>query len=318
MKLKAIIFLSFCIAPAFCPAQTTTPTVTVTPTQTPTVTPSPTSSPVAVPFNYTGTPTPTPSPASLPLATPIPHDFQPPQEGIHSPTLEWRIFAPTGSGPWPAVIVLHIGGFYSGNIYDEDNNSPQDLAAAGFYTVVASYRLAPPFTITDQYPHDTTSLGIASGRPPEQTDDVKAEVNALRADKLNCTGQVGILGGSAGASHAAFVALDTTVTLDWPVWDGGRRPNFVACLSGAYDFSDRSDPTDYFIKTTENYTNTTLLSHQWNVSPIAYVTTDVIPMYFIHSENDSMPPNQQWDMYNAGKHRGQSGLALFCRTVGKG
>jgi acetyl esterase/lipase len=114
----------------------------------------------------------------------------------------------------------------------------QDLADAGYYTLVASYRLAPCGVIMQQPCHDVDAL---SGRPPEQTDDVKAEIRAIRADTVHCNGMVGVVGGSAGGSHALFVALDTSTS---STWNSSLRPDCAVGLSGAYDFSDRT-PEDY-------------------------------------------------------------------------
>src|SRR5207247_7915498 len=112
-------------------------------------------------------------------------------------------------------------------------------------------RLAPCGLITNQHCHDNTSLGIKSGRPPQQSDDAKAIIQAAR-DDVNCLNRkVGVVGGSAGATHAVWVALDTNSNPGsaWPFWTVNGttddRADVVCCLSGAYLFSDR---------TVENYT----------------------------------------------------------------
>ena len=269
------------------------------------MTPNPAFDPTATPFNLSGTPSPTPVPTP-PFPTPIPSTFQPPPTNpLYPAKLEWRVFQPTdGAGKWPVVIILHVGNFNGGSYYDGlPVRTAQDLADAGFYAVVASYPLAPPRTITGQPAHTDP----ASGRPPEQTDAVKALVNAARNDQHCLNNMVGILGGSAGGSHAAFVALDTTSSVAWPGWDRLSRPNFVACLSGAYDFSDRSDDvTVPFVRDIENYTNTGSPFGQWSDSPIAHATSDIVPMYFINSEYDSMPTSQHYYMFNALYHVGAS------------
>ncbi len=178
------------------------------------------------------------------------------------------------------------------------------VQAAGFYALVVSYRLAPPNLITDQHPHDNTPAGIASGRPPQQTDDLKALVKAGRADPHCKNSKVGIVAGSAEASHAAFVALDTTSSQVWPFGVASDRPDFVACLSGIYDLSDRDGETLQFVRNIENYTNTRVrfnptypaVKDQWHVSAIAKVTSDIKPMFFINSEEDSVPWHQIIDI----------------------
>ncbi|HEY1771390.1 MAG TPA: hypothetical protein VGG02_14150 [Chthoniobacterales bacterium] len=239
---------------------------------------------------------------------PSPWAVPSPSPGHPSPqyptNLQWRPYPPSTEGPWPFVIILHIGGWWSGDWTGDGNmvQAANDLAAAGFYAVIPNYTLAPRNVIDGQPAH---SGNDASGRPPWQTDDVKALVNAARNSTL-CNGVGGVLGGSAGGTHAAFVAFDSTDTVgEWPHWNSDARPDFVVCLSGAYDLSDRVDttssPKDEFIKNVENYTNTTVPADQWGISPVAIVPTSGTyrPIYFLHTDDDPMPVIQQWDMFNA-------------------
>ena len=76
---------------------------------------------------------------------------------------------------------------------------------------------------------------------------MKNYVKAMRADP-RCNGWVAVVGGSAGATHAITVALDTNATPndDWPHWfQGGHddRPDCAVMLSAIYDFSDWTPPT---------------------------------------------------------------------------
>ena len=315
MKTRAIIFSFFLALSALCRAQipVVTPTVAVTPTPTVSATATPGSSPNGTPNVYPGTPTPTISPAA-PTPAELDTFYQPPTTDAQTGTkLEWRAFVPTdGAGKWPVVIILHIGGYHNGSYYDSLNTAPQDLADAGFYTVVASYPLAPKNLIKNQYPHDASPRGIASGRPPQQTRAVEALVSAAKGDTHCLNNLVAVLGGSAGAGHAAFIALDETDTFGvWPFWKDQARPKFVACLSGQYDFAERDmDVDSHFIDNTENYTNSTTPMEQWNASPIAQIKLllpTFIPMYFIRSENDpGSAASQQYYMWNALTRAGAS------------
>jgi len=107
-------------------------------------------------------------------------------------------------------------------------------------------------------------------------------------------GKVGVVGGSAGGSHAAWVALNKSTSDGWPFWSPGDRANAVACLSGAYDYSDREGATTQVINDFENYTNTCIRVDQKTFSPVTLVTsTDIKPMFLINSEFDAgMPPHQ--------------------------
>jgi acetyl esterase/lipase len=221
-------------------------------------------------------------------------------------------------------VVLHIGGYHGGNIYKDLNFAPQDLAAAGFYVVVAGYPLAPPDNIKGQYDLQVSDPDH-SGRYPQQTRAIEAFIDAAKNDP-NCYNQrVGVLGGSAGASHAAYVALDTVTTYpNWPYWIPTTRPLCVACLSGQYDFSDRDadvSATDHFIPDIENYTYTDVPQQQWLDSPIGLVAgaasnPPFVPMYCIRAEWDPGSPKSNSDYFWYTMHQaGANAPTFFMETV---
>jgi acetyl esterase/lipase len=172
----------------------------------------------------------------------------------------------------------------------------EDLQAAGYLVFAVYYRLAPCGTIIGQHVHDLTTDGIASGRPLQQTNDIKALVRAARADS-RCNLKVGTVGGSGGGSHAVWVALDTNPTVpstDWPKWQGAS--DLVDCavsLSGAYDYSDRIDTTGIYEILIINYTNTAERTQQLALSPVSLITSSSIkPLYLLNTDGDSMPYHQ--------------------------
>jgi len=117
--------------------------------------------------------------------------------------LHWVVYTPAGTGPWPAVLVIHGGGFTGGapTSAPESVTCGRDLAAAGFIALSIEYRLAPLGFLEGQ---------TSDGRFPDQSDDVKLAVLAARSDP-RCNGKVGSVGGSAGGYQTAFVAGTGTI-----------------------------------------------------------------------------------------------------------
>ena len=205
--------------------------------------------------------------------------------------------------------MVHGGGFDDG---DPQGGAIETVAGqltdAGYYVAVPTYRLAPWGLITNQVCHDAThDPDGLSGRPPEQSDDIKAEVIALRADS-HCNGKVGVIGGSGGGTWAVWAALDTNSSGNaYPFWNASKRADCAVGISGAYEFDDRT-PEEYgsdilptFIRKVENYTNTTDPVAQHGFSPVALVTTPsqqfpFKPLFLINSIHDFMPYHQIVDM----------------------
>ena len=99
--------------------------------------------------------------------------------------LHWVVYQPSTPGPWPAVLVIHGGGFFAGSPDSslESVVCAQDLAAAGYIAFSIEYRLAPPGALPGQ---------ISDGRFPDQSDDVKLAMRTARADPaLQRTGRRG-------------------------------------------------------------------------------------------------------------------------------
>ena len=199
--------------------------------------------------------------------------------------LHWVAYTPSGTGPWPAVLVIHGGNFIGGS----PDGSPeliacaQDLANAGYLALSIEYRLAPPGSLLGQ---------VSEGRFPDQTNDVKLAVRSARADP-RCNGQVGAVGGSAGGSHTAFVAATGTI--------GEDRIDVGVSLSGAYDFTDFSPnpKLETFTKDVINYvgvpaTDTAALRA---ASPAWLVDATIAPLYLVNTIEDSMPYSQLPDMF---------------------
>ena len=231
------------------------------------------------------------APTTRGCATPVIEQY-----GVgHSPSgdtpLRWRAFIPHDGQIHPAIIVIHGGHFNAGDFTDLQTD--QDLVCAGFCVFDIEYRLAPPGRVRGQ--------GRDLGHYPEQTDDVATAIRAARNPAPTSVafgrvnGRVGAVGGSAGASHAAYCAAAPTL--------GGDQLDAAVLLSGAYDFHDPASLIDTRCATfgadVRNYVgcspgpacdgNGGLLDL---ASPYRRFTSSSSPVLIIASNLDPMPPNQ--------------------------
>lgn len=198
--------------------------------------------------------------------------------------LHWIVHTPSTPGPWPAVLVIHGGGFNDGspNSASQSVTCAEDLAAAGYIAFSIEYRLAPPGSLSGQ---------TSDGRFPDQSDDVKLAVRTARIDP-RCNGQVGAVGGSAGGYQAAFNVGTGTL--------GDDRLDVGVSLSGAYDLSDYSPNPHmpYYTATVTNYVNapSTDTAAMREASPAWLADAATSPLLMVNSVEDSMPYSQLGDM----------------------
>ena len=237
------------------------------------------------------------APTTRGCATPVIEQY-----GVgHSPSgdtpLRWRAFIPHDGQIHPAIIVIHGGHFNAGDFTDLQTD--QDLVCAGFCVFDIEYRLAPPGRVRGQ--------GRDLGHYPEQTDDVATAIRAARNPAPTSVafgrvnGRVGAVGGSAGASHAAYCAAGPTL--------GGDQLDAAVLLSGAYDLHDPASLIDTRCATfgadVRNYVgcspgpacdgNGGLLDL---ASPYRRFTSSSSPVLIIASNLDPMPPNQYTILVN--------------------
>ena len=104
-----------------------------------------------------------------------------------------------------------------------------------------------------------------------------------------CNGWVGAVGGSSGASHAAYVAATGI--------PGDTRFDAAVCLSGDYDFSDFTGDVSGDVKHgVANYVGTFNLRKLLKASPILVVNQTIPPLFLVNSTDEFMPLPQLQDM----------------------
>ena len=175
------------------------------PTSIPTQTSSPTSTPTQIPTTI-----PRPSATPLPPAEPAPVTLHTP-DGLH---LAAALYVPDGAGPFPAVLLSHMGGSNK----EAWGRMPTLLRAAGY--VVLTY--------------DFRGQGESEGKldPPQAATDLGTALAYLRAQRSVDTTRVGLVGASMGGMASVIVAADdpgvrTVIAISSPPDAAGQYPGQV-------------------------------------------------------------------------------------------
>jgi acetyl esterase/lipase len=127
-----------------------------------------------------------------------------------------------GSGPFPAIVCIHGGGFRAGS-REGFNPLCMDLARHGYVAVTVTYRLAPKYQF------------------PAAVFDVKAAVRWLRANAKKYhidPHRIGTTGGSAGGHLAQFLGVTGGVKRFEGNGGNAEQSSSVACVVNFYGPSD--------------------------------------------------------------------------------
>ncbi|NOY42162.1 MAG: alpha/beta hydrolase [Planctomycetes bacterium] len=190
--------------------------------------------------------------------------------------LKADLYVPKGKGPFPGVLVVHGGAWFTGT-RAQLSGFAQLLASRGLTAVAISYRFAPQHKF------------------PAQIEDCKEAVRWMRenAERLKIDPQrIGGFGYSAGAHLAAL--LGTTDAEDG--LEGNAQPQspstrLLAVAGGGAPCDFRTMPLD--LKMLAFWLGGTRREQEGQyrlASPAAFVTADDPPMFFFHGENDTLVP----------------------------
>jgi len=182
----------------------------------------------------------------------------------------------SGSGPFPAVVCVHGGGFRAGDRKGYDDLCRQ-LAGRGYVAVTVSYRLAPKYQF------------------PAAVHDVKAAVRWLRAHASEYhvdPDRIGVTGGSAGGHLAQF--LGVTAGEKQFEGDGGNpdQSSRVACVVNFYGPSDFTKSYGKSVDAAEVLPlflggNLEQARHRHVISsPLSWVTPNAAPTLCVHGTKD--------------------------------
>jgi acetyl esterase/lipase len=189
----------------------------------------------------------------------------------------------TGTGPFPAILCIHGGGFRAGTRQGYDSLCIR-LAQRGYVAATVTYRLAPKYQF------------------PAAIHDVKAAVRWLRANATQYhidPARIGVTGGSAGGHLAQFLG----VTGDVKQFEGeGGHPEQSSRVACVVNYFGPSDFTKSYGKSVDAAEVLPLWlggnvqqAHQKHIlaSPLYWVTPDAAPTLCIHGTDDKYVAHEQ-------------------------
>jgi acetyl esterase/lipase len=188
-----------------------------------------------------------------------------------------------GTGPFPAVICIHGGGFRAGT-RESFNGLCLQLAERGYVAVTVSYRLAPKYQF------------------PAAVYDVKAAVRWMRANAEKYQidpDRIGTTGGSAGGHLAQFLGVTSGVRKF--EGDGGNAEysSSVKCVVNFYGPSDFTKSYDASVDAKDVLPlflggNLQQERHRHiESSPLYWVTPEAAPTLFVHGTKDAYVAHEQ-------------------------
>lgn len=195
---------------------------------------------------------------------------------------QFNVYLPEGEGLFPTLILVHGGGWYTGDRSDRWLSSAFPFVENGFALVSVGYRLADEAVFPD---------------PVE--DVVRAVEQIARAGARYGldTARIGIIGGSAGANLAAHAALRCTCVkaalIQCPPLDfSAYRAQFAqACLTREGSSMPEED-TSYEAM----YLGGSILElpdRAKDANPANHLSGHIPPMLLVHGTADSVVPYLQ-------------------------
>ena len=207
--------------------------------------------------------------------------------------LKLDLAQPAGSGPFPAIVFIHGGGWYSGNRQGY-RGEIEEAARRGYVAVTISYRLMQ----FDMAEKETTT---ASPIFPAQIHDAKAAVRWLRASASKYhvdPNRIGVTGGSAGGHLSLLVGLtDPQSKLEGESGnpDQSSRVQAVVNVFGPTEMAAcyRTSSVAWIFRLFMGGTPDEAAKTYATASPITYVSKDDPPVLTLHGDQDLLVPVAQ-------------------------
>ena len=193
------------------------------------------------------------------------------------------VYRPTaGEEPWPAVVLIHGGGMWTGSRTHMEYPASQ-LAQAGYVACSIDYRLV--------------DAAAGSHRWPVQLDDVQRAVRWVRAHAADYgvdPRRVGAYGWSAGGQLAALLGMRDTRDATAPL---ASYPSRVACvvdLAGDVDLAAYTlPPALHEVVALLGGTPQEVPARYRDSSPLSWINERTAPFLVIHGTQDDVVPIAQ-------------------------
>ncbi len=202
-------------------------------------------------------------------------------------SLQFDAWVPDGSGPFPAVIIVHGGGWVSGDRRLSVEPLFDPLKEAGLAWFSISYRLAKGID-ADSVPSSVASL-LSLGTAVDDVRDAVSYVRAHASEYHVDANRIALIGESAGAQLASMAALKPAA--------GGAVQAVVAFYSPSdlvklLDENPRIPPmVRQAVK--QSAFGDMLYGGLRDLSPVTWVRKDSPPFLLIHGTRDSLVPFEQ-------------------------
>lgn len=214
-------------------------------------------------------------------------------------SLRMDVNVPEGPGPFPAVILVHGGGWIAGDRKTNVQPLFQPLSGAGFAWFSISYRLA----------NDPMQFGAAIQDVESAVRYVRSQADAFHIDP----NRIALVGESAGAHLAAMAALRALPD---------SRVQGVVSLYGPMDLMTLAKTSPHVPSWIREQVRGTpfeqlLLAGLQQLSPINHVSRDMPPFLLIHGTGDSLVPFEQSEEFCA-KAKAAGGSCELYPVAGAG
>jgi alpha-L-fucosidase 2 len=181
---------------------------------------------------------------------------------------------PEGTGPFPAVIIVHGGGWVNGTKRSYVTPLFEPLTKAGFAWFTINYRLAPQH------------------RFPAAVEDVEQAIQWVKRNagqyKVD-TRRIALMGESAGGHLVAFIGVQNKPAF---------RVAAVVDFYGAHDLVERERDRGEVARNLRQFLGIEKLDEEGiaklrEASPVTYVRKGLPPFLFIHGTKDAAVPYEQ-------------------------